>query len=277
MRQIETYRFLEDEKELKWFYDHAVFPLSKNEEYCFAMAARGKRLDPETRAKYDLGRAEMLNVQVVSPRREDALSFDLFKRGILRFEVNKEAFLTHSNLPYPEETLVCYFYINPCDSIKVMSSLNKKITDLNEEFVHSACNSSIGGIEDTIDKTKAMLHKVNRMYPTCPSHKHLLDFDMDLEDTADREFVVQLLKQEFSQKFNKGRYFIVKTSGGFHILIFAEDLKFNPNEFTARVEAMVGKEFCKEFVLNKNGFIPCPGTLQYGNLVRVLNKEDFDE
>lgn len=273
---METYKFLADEKELKWFYDYCVDNiLSPLEEYCFAVAARGKKLSDEEKEKYQMGRAEMLMTQIVSSKKHEPFTFERFKKSILRFEVNKEAYTTHSGMAFPEKTLVCYFYINPCDTVKVLNSLSKKIANLTEEFVHCAVTGSKNGTLDNIEKTKALLHKVTRMYPTCPSHKRLLDFDIDLAEEADKAAVLALVKETADKLFGKGGYVIVDTSGGFHILVNVKKITFSPRDFTSEVEEKLG-ESCKECILNKNGFIPCPGTLQYGRLVKIVNKEDFE-
>ena len=36
-------------------------------------------------------------------------------------------------------------------------------------------------------------------------------------------------------------------------------------------------DFIGELEYNTNAMIPCPGTYQYGSVVRVLNKDDFNE
>ena len=46
-RNIEVYKYLEDEEELKWFFDHVVIPLKPHEEYYFCNASRGKKLTDE--------------------------------------------------------------------------------------------------------------------------------------------------------------------------------------------------------------------------------------
>ena len=37
------------------------------------------------------------------------------------------------------------------------------------------------------------------------------------------------------------------------------------------------EDLIKELEYNTNAMIPCPGTFQYGNVVRVLNKDDFNK
>ena len=37
------------------------------------------------------------------------------------------------------------------------------------------------------------------------------------------------------------------------------------------------EDLIKELEYNTNAMIPCPGTFQYGNIVHVINKDDFNE
>ena len=280
-RTIEVYRYLEDEEELKWFFKHVVIPLKPYEEYCFCNAARAKKLTEEERLKYELGRAEMLDPENVTYKN---FSYESFRRAILKYEVNKEARVTRSGLPYPDKTLVVYFYPNPCSTIKVMQSIKEHIASLDDEFVNSTIKQSKGGVDDTIMKVGHFLHKIKRLYPVYPSTTHYLDFDMDLENDTDKEKALSYLKDKFSHTFTKGNYFIIKTTGGYHILLKKEALsalnskgiKFNPKKWCKEIEEEDKDFSLKEFVFNTNKCIPCPGTLQYGNLVTVENKEDFE-
>ena len=52
-------------------------------------------------------------------------------------------------------------------------------------------------------------------------------------------------------------------------------MKFNPKKWCKEIEEEDKGFSIKEFVFNTNECVPCPGTLQYGKLVTVENKEDF--
>lgn len=88
--------------------------------------------------------------------------------------------------------------------------------------------------------------------------------------------------------YGKGNYVIVETSGGYHSLVKVEAMHSNPNDFIKEVkeqtfshngESLKVDSLCKEIVLTKPGsqFLPLPGTLQYGHLVKVVNKLDFKD
>ena len=103
-----------------------------------------------------------------------------------------------------------------------------------------------------------------------------------------------LMLEKLNNRFGKGHYIIVDTSGGYHILVRTgrDVIKANPHDFCKEVEAIYkqGVADGNPEYLNENGTckfeaivndsqipgIPLPGTFQYGRPVTVLNKEDFD-
>ena len=135
---LEHYKLVADEEELKWFYDHAVYPLKRNEAYAFCLASRHKKLSEEERKGTGLGRSEMLDPTVVFADRDGNLTYERWKKGIRAYECHKETFTTKEGLPFPAKTLVCYFHINPCDELKVVSDLKKYINIHEQELIDSA-------------------------------------------------------------------------------------------------------------------------------------------
>ena len=103
---------------------------------------------------------------------------------------------------------------------------------------------------------------------------------MDIEHGYDKySNILNILKSKLNVYFGKGNYFIIDTSGGFHILVKKESVNGNPKKFINDVVDEIkvyGNEIVKEFTINKNSLIPLPGTAQYGRLVKIINKEDFD-
>lgn len=295
MADKEFYNFLGDEEELKWFFDHCVFEPKSNEVFCFALAARNKKLSEDERKEYGLGRAEMLNTNIVSMRDHEAFNFNKWERGVLKFEVNKKAMLTRTGMSYPEKSTVIYYYIHTSDEMKVLNEGAKYINDMKADLINAAMKGSAEGVQDAVKKLKSARVNVERMHARCPGTKKLIDFDMDIDpDYMDRKYdiILEALKKNFNKTFGKGNYFIVDTSGGFHVLVKKEFLKSDPNKVTVKVcedvETMIptvmkkfnefgyNKLAIKEFNINKNSLIPLPGTLQYGRLVKIINKEDFE-
>ena len=392
---LEHYKIIADEEELKWFYDHCVHPLKRNEAYAFCLSSRHKKLTDEERKGTGIGKSEMLDPTVVFADAEGNTTYERWKKGIRAYECHKETFTTKEGLPFPAKTLVCYFHINPCDELNVISDLKKYINIHEQELIDSAIkdidraneianisvdlqnvfadkdnvNSLLENFKDSFKKrAKALELKTKEsgtsqsLYKMCRSlskmkrlqfdnvgTKYWVDFDMDIKKdvrgTETEQYIIKLWTDYCHQKFGKGKFVLVKTGGGVHTMVDKDEIHFNPNWFIEEflhfvdtnlevpdsevsknaspytnvfvngqqkhytfsklaqdnVEAKKGEPqlwsnwiqlkdpqtkddklfytpsfYIDELVYNINSMLPCVGTYQYGNVVRVLNKEDFD-
>lgn len=324
--KLEHYKIIADEKELKWFYDHAVHPLKINEAYAFCLSSRHKKLTEEERKGTGLGRSEMLDPTVVFCDAEGNTTYNRWKKGIRAYECHKETFTTKEGLPFPAKTLVCYFHINPCDELKVVADLKGYINTHEQELIDSAIKdidraneianiavdmnemfseeSVSANAKDTmLKRIKAMsirskesgtsqslykmcksLSKLKRLQFDNVGTKYWVDFDMDLNDEgkAIKEELYTVWYNYCSEKLGKGNFLIVKTGGGYHTMVNKDVIHWNPNKFiedylnTTLGTLLTAKNYIKELEYNTNAMIPCPGTYQYGNMVEVVNKGDFE-
>lgn len=175
---LEHYKIIADEEELRWFYDHCVHPLKRNEAYAFCLASRHKKLTDEERKGVGLGRSEMMDPTVVFADAEGNTTYERWKKGIRAYECHKETFTTREGLSFPAKTLVCYFHLNPCDELNVISDLKKYINIHEQELIDSA-------IKD-IDRAN-----------------EIANISVDLQNVfADKDNVEQNLK-EFKDTFQK--------------------------------------------------------------------------
>ena len=175
---LEHYKIIADEKDLRWFYDHCVHPLKRNEAYAFCLSSRHKKLTDEERKGTGLGRSEMMDPTVVFADAEGNTTYERWKKGIRAYECHKETFTTREGLPFPAKTLVCYFHLNPCDELNVISDLKKYINIHEQELIDSA-------IKD-IDRAN-----------------EIANISVDLQNVfADKDKVEQNLK-EFKDTFQK--------------------------------------------------------------------------
>ena len=73
-------------------------------------------------------------------------------------------------------------------------------------------------------------------------------------------------------QFWKPLFRVVVTHGGVHLLASNAGMskEYNPQTITERLNNEFGS-MCDEIKLNKNGLIPCPGTVQGGVLVECLD------
>ena len=91
LESLEHYKLIADENELKWFYDHCVYPLKRNEAYAFCLSIRKKKLNAED-LKSPLGSVEMLDPQVVFATADGETTYERWKKGIRSYDCHKEAF-----------------------------------------------------------------------------------------------------------------------------------------------------------------------------------------
>jgi hypothetical protein len=267
---MDTYKFLADEDEAKFFWDYCVPPLQKNELYFISLSARNKQLSEEERKYYLCGRSEMFAKQQI---RHD--SFVSFLQHLKRFEVRRDAYLTKAGIPYPDKVLVCYWNICPIDAMKAMKDQMAYLTEVMGGLTDAALKNSQGGIEDGF-------YKVRKSFDTCQSlfarnfgHKEWLDIDCDFTftDTAYQAIRGFFNEKGFGENVKPGQVMFVRTAGGLHCLIRKSELHMNPAWICEQIGKITGG---KEIIVNKNEMIPTPSTLQYGDhIVRVLNKEDF--
>ena len=324
---LEHYKIIADEDELKWFYEHCVHPLKRNEAYAFCLASRHKKLTDEERKGTGLGRSEMLDPTVIFADKDCNTTYERWKKGIRAYECHKETFTTKESLSFPAKTLVCYFHINPCDELKVVSDLKKYINIHEQELIDSSIRdidraneianiavdmntlfssdneitntdrghitkrvkalsvkSKESGTSQSLYKMCKSLSKMKRLQFDNVGSKYWVDFDMDLNDSGKKykDLAYTSWYDYCINKLGKRNFVIVETSGGFHTIVKKDIIHWNPNEFINEfLQTSVGmtnifSDLIDELVYNTNAMIPTPGTFQYGNVVRIKNKEDFE-
>lgn len=297
MEDDEFYKLVADENEMKWFFDHILEPPEVFETYMVCLSARGKRIPPEEREIYQLGRGEMMRTELIR-RKGGNWNFDIYKQAPYKYNCHKSAMLTKSGLPYPEKCLVCYAYVNPSDELDCVDDTVVFYDKIKSELVRSYRKNSKDGVTDHLEKLPKIFEHLRSCHASHLSRRIWRDYDFDVdvpEDVQDKltkdtaKIFVKLAIVGHANKFyGKGNYAIVDTAGGYHLLVKVSAIKDNPNNFIAAVqctqfdhnEALKGRvgDLCKEVKLTEVGsqFVPLPGTLQYGRLVTIVNKEDFE-
>lgn len=323
LENLDHYKLIEDEKELRWFFDHCVRPPKINEAYAFCLSIRKKKLDKEDLAS-PLGRVEMLDPQVVMPNKEGVLTYEKWKSGIRAYECHKEAFI-YGGRTLPAKAMVCYYHINPCDELKAIKDLKSYIAVHEQELIDSSIkdldranfianilgpdlseylsspdkehlgeiqarigslktNTGNSGTAQSIYKMCKSLSKLKRLQFDNIGTKYWVDFDLDLSDSGKqvRDLLYNSWYTYCLEKLGKGNFVVIQTSGGYHTMVNKEVIKWNPNQFikdfeelSSVVEGSKNSMFIKELEYNTNSMIPVPGTFQYGEVVTVMNKGDF--
>lgn len=294
----EFYKIVADENEMKWFFDHILEPPEVFETYMVCLSARGKKIPLEEREIYQLGRGEMMRTELIR-RKGGNWNFDIYKQAPYKYNCHKSAMLTKSGLPYPEKCLVCYAYVNPSDELDCVDDTVVFYDKIKSELVRSYRKNSKDGVDDHLEKLPKIFEHLRSCHASHLSRRIWRDFDFDvdvpkeMQDTLTKDaakiFVKIAIIEHANKFYGKGNYAIVDTSGGYHLLVKVSAIKDNPNNFIAAVqctqfahndELLKGRigDLCKEVKLTEVGsqFLPMPGTLQYGRLVTIINKEDFE-
>jgi len=266
-------KLIYDERELKWFYDVVVAELKQNESHFLSLSARNKYLTDDEKVKYGLGRTEMFSRSLV--RTND---WNKFLSTIRKYEVNEGAYLTKDGKnTIPSKCIVCYFNINPSDSIKAYREFSKVMGDYQFELMQCSVNkTSMDNILFRINKQQTLLMNC---YQKATGIRHWLDFDFDVP----KDFLLYIKKIVNEVKYHKGRAYIIDTKSGYHLLVSKDtefDKFFNPKTIVD-VAMQDVKDFLNgrkdlinkvEIIHNKNAMVPLPGTYQAGYEVRVINK-----
>jgi len=297
MEDNEFYKLVADENEMKWFFDHILEPPEVFETYMVCLSARGKKIPPEEREIYQLGRGEMMRTELIR-RKGGNWNFDIYKQAPYKYNCHKSAMLTKSGLPYPEKCLVCYAYVNPSDELDCVDDTVVFYDKIKSELVRSYRKNSKDGVDDHLEKLPKIFEHLRSCHASHLSRRIWRDYDFDVDvpkemqdkltKDAAKIFVKIAIIEHANKFYGKGNYAIVDTSGGYHLLVKVSAIKDNPNNFIAAVQctqfdhdgALKGRvgDLCKEVKLTEVGsqFVPLPGTLQYGRLVTIINKEDFE-
>ena len=297
---MDNYKFLADEAELKWFFDNVLAKPEDGESYLMCLSSRAKKVSMEERERIHLGRGEMMREQVVVPRGRNRLwEFNQFKSYFRRYEFPKEGMVTETGDPYPENSLVLYFYVNPSSEDKVAMDQMEHTMKILMDLVSAGRKGSNGGITEQLKKLGGLdVHK-----KTCRAtnvSRHLwtqFDFDFSEDVKKDPEkikTVREMICTTGNFYFGKGNVVVIRTNGGFHALVHKEGMRYwadsirkidaykDPissfiNHVSNKLKNIdAGFTWYDEWTKTGQSFLPCPGTYQYGDfVVKVVNKEDF--
>lgn len=235
-----------------------ILPDLKNDEvYFISLSARNKYLTSEERVKYGLGRTEMFARNIVR-KKED------FEYTLNKLESSLSYKHTKTGLDIPEKALVVYVNINPSSMVKayfnLMDEMNKELHDI----TFALQNNKIPNYDG--------IHMLDRKLMNCiqkgRSRKILIDIDFDV--TLEMVNLVGTFEVELIK--NSIIYNIIKTKSGYHVLLSLNSMKgkkFNLDSIAKSLNK-VAKEKKGEVQINKNGMVPFPGTLQAGNLVKII-------
>lgn len=288
----EYYNILQDEEELRWFFEHVIVEPTVDESYLVCISSRTKKLNEEEKKALGLHKTEMLRKEICR-RFQNTWNFDIYKQTFYKYNCDRRGFIAPTGNPYFEKALICYTYVNPSSECKCIKDILSYITDIMGDLIESNIKKSNGGVDDNLSKFGKVFGKFKSCHANNVSRVIWRDFDTDIKwsdiqeklpdmtETDINEFV----RSKTNEFWGKGNAVIVRTAGGYHILIKKEVINQNPMNFVNFIkdsyisDNIQFSEFVKEMNLTQTGsqFLPTPGTIAYGErIIRVVNKEDFD-
>lgn len=262
---METYKFVFDKGTLRAFYD-AVFdthPLKSDDEYrLVAASSRNKGLTEEERAYYGISNKEMYKTEPIFLD-----GWTEFYSKICQFECNVDGFLTKlTQVPLPQKTLTLYMNLNPISIRKSFLYRFDQMSEVVKMYVRNQNNLAEGGnVADYITTLmRRCLRLPNAVVMECQARRDWVDWDVDFEDADNAPVVAKdRIKKALKDVMSGGRYVIVRSKGGLHILMPTNlfDRKTNPASIEKALRDALAGIACKEIGEVKGG-VPLPGCLQ---------------
>ena len=291
------YNFLEDENELKRFFDFYIsFVTLKPTECLFlSLAARNKYMQDRETNDINLNKTHMFDRQIVVGKDSHRLWNNLIT-SIRKLERNIGAYKVKSKTSdgvlydIPNECMMVYFNINPANSVNALLQLKDRINKIEEELWKASVEGN--SIENCIMDVNRIHHIAEECYGKAKSKRRWFDVDIDFKsiDNLPADEKMKEIAIEICDELNilHNSMFLVRTYGGFHLCFnvnMCKTLKKSPQQILDvirnKVESYVNKYntsgtvppdsmVINEIKLNENEIIPLPGTRQSTHLVRFI-------
>ena len=258
MKQITSNTIVADRDVLERFLN--VMPeLERDEVYFLSLSARNKYLTEEEREEFDLGRTEMFSRQIAYDREGILMA-------IARMEADLSVRRTRNGKEIPHKCLVVYINIHPSSTIKAYTDFTKQMNHHFSETFMAVANGKNANYEPF---QRCRTHLMNHIQRSS-SRKNFIDIDIDCKNENNLEKARShvhcgLINSHIS-------HHIVKTQGGYHVLVDKVKMKEEHNNFplyklVEKANETVGDD--GEAVFNKNAMVPLPGTYQAGKTVTL--------
>ena len=243
---------IQDQQIFNNFTQNILPPLQDGEVYFVSLSARNKYLTVEEREHFQLGRTEMFSRTLCHGDWDYAMA-KMF--STLTYKTTK------SGLPYPEKAMVVYVNINPSSMVSASLEFAKNVMNISSEMVKAYRNNKIPNLKQLDKADRLLMNYIQKSKAT----RHFLDIDVDAD------YTVCLALQNALDEYNI-EYHIIKTQGGYHLLIVRNSLNGSncPLHELVRGYNTTAKEHGGEVIFNKNAMIPMVGCLQSNHLVTLL-------
>ena len=260
----------------------------------FCVAARKKYMSQEEREATQLGDTCMMEKTVL--KRGD---FQEFWLKLQKADAGLSFHSSHNGTLIPPHCMVFYININKTDMLSAIKDFKSDLLDMENELwdvlVKRGSQEGIGA------KIRGINNKLLKAYQNPKNNiKGWLDIDIDLSQGAKESEYLRSFEQVLptvmkNVHFEPDTYHIIRTQGGYHVLIKTSWIKTFNADYASACQAnktpinketfidpmkVIAKltevykfwfnENPEEIKLNQNAMIPIPGTLQGGKEVRML-------
>ena len=292
------YKFLEDENELRNFFNFYISFINLKPTECLflSLAARNKYMQDRETSDINLNKTHMFDRQIVIGKDSHRLwnnlitSIRKLERNIGAYKVKSK---TSDDVLYdiPNDCMMVYFNINPANSVNALLQLKDRINKIEEELWKASVDGN--SIENCIMDVNRIHHIAEECYGKAKSKRRWFDVDIDFK-TIDNIPTNEKMKEiviEICNELNilHNSMFLVRTYGGCHLCFnvnICKTLKKSPQQILDvirnRVESYIDQYntnggtispdsiVINEIKLNENEIIPLPGTKQSTHLVRFI-------
>lgn len=236
-----------DWNQVERFYS-SYTELTDDEVLFISLAARSKYLTDEEREIYSIGNAHMFGRTVIYDVNDLQFYFGKL-HSVLGYKK------TRTKQEFPDKCLVIYVNVNPSSLYKSYNVFAKKMQDVQQEFLVAAVEGKQLPFHGFRRMDRNILDAIQN---THSGKKVYLDIDFDSKD-----------KNLLDEMLGEIPYsYVIETRGGFHILCKTSDLrkhKTNVGGLVRKYDGLVkASDPSKEVIINENGVIPLPGSLQGG-------------
>lgn len=276
------YKFLEDENELRKFFDFYLPTnwLKPHESLFLSLAARNKYQKDRESSDVNLNKTFMFDRTLINGKDLNRLWNNLII-GLRRLERNDGAYKVKAKsnnemlLDIPNDCMMVYFNINPVNSVNALQQLKDRISLIETELWKASVNGN--SIENCLLDISKLNHIAEECYGKSKSKTRWFDVDIDLatepEDVPSDEWAINFGRRFcFDLDITYDNIFIIRTYGGFHMCFrvdICKEKKMSPHQFVDKIREMINVD-SKEIKLNDNGIVPLPGTKQSTHLVRFI-------
>ena len=252
-----------DTKQVKKFFDEILLSSWEPHEAAFISIAARKKYLPEGYMTGLGKRPEMLDRDIIRTR-----DFGRYLAGLYRFTASN-GYTDQDGLPIHDWAKVFYANIHLSDSIAAYEKMKTKMAGIDREIIshattgHNDISHALGDIRN--------LHGLwfTAMQNTY-SRKLWIDYDIDLLDGIDKDITAHAAFGIIDELAGCAvtKHAII-THGGVHILLAtakngtAFSKEFNPDTVLKALQDSFSG-MAREVVINRNGMVPLPGTLQGG-------------